>query len=102
MKRTLCTMKTKFLTLLLLTSTLTAGAQMYFGTKKEVPDSVFNALAQTPPMGWNSWNCFSCDVNERQIREMADLIVANGMRDAGYTYVNVQAMNTWSSTTAGR
>lgn len=54
MKRTLCTMKTKFLTLLLLTSTLTAGAQMYFGTKKEVPDSVFNALAQTPPMGWNS------------------------------------------------
>lgn len=46
MKRTLCTMKTKFLTLLLLTSTLTAGAQMYFGTKKEVPDSVFNALAQ--------------------------------------------------------
>ena len=37
MKRTLCTMKTKFLTLLLLTSTLTAGAQMYFGTKKEVP-----------------------------------------------------------------
>lgn len=58
MKRTLCTMKTKFLTLLLLTSTLTAGAQMYFGTKKEVPDSVFNALAQTPPMGWNSWNKF--------------------------------------------
>ena len=36
MKRTLCTMKTKFLTLLLLTSTLTAGAQMYFGTKKEL------------------------------------------------------------------
>lgn len=52
MKRTLCTMKTKLI-ILLLTSTLTAGAQMYFGTKKEVPDSVFNALAQTPPMGWN-------------------------------------------------
>ena len=48
-----------------------------------------DSLALTPPMGWNSWNCFSCDVNERQIREMADLIVANGMRDAGYTYVNV-------------
>lgn len=50
MKRTLCTMKTKLI-ILLLASTLTAGAQMYFGTKKEVPDSVFNALAQTPPMG---------------------------------------------------
>ena len=46
-------------------------------------------LCPTPPMGWNSWNCFSCDVNEQQIRDMADLIVANGMRDAGYTYVNV-------------
>ena len=65
MKRTLCTMKTKFLTLLLLTSTLTAGAQMYFGTKKEVPDSVFNALAQTPPMGWNKWNKFGCNVSEQ-------------------------------------
>ena len=69
MKRTLCTMKTKFLTLLLLTSTLTAGAQMYFGTKKEVPDSVFNALAQTPPMGWNSWNKFGCNVSEQLIKE---------------------------------
>lgn len=39
MKRTLCTMKTKLI-ILLLASTLTAGAQMYFGTKKEVPDSV--------------------------------------------------------------
>ena len=48
-----------------------------------------DSLALTPPMGWNSWNCFSCDVNEQQIRDMADLIVANGMRDAGYTYVNV-------------
>lgn len=28
-----------------------------------------DSLALTPPMGWNSWNCFSCDVNERQIRE---------------------------------
>ena len=58
MKRTLCTMKTKFLTLLLLTSTLTAGAQMYFGTKKEVHDYVFNALEQTKPMVRNSWNKF--------------------------------------------
>lgn len=48
-----------------------------------------DSLALTPPMGWNSWNCFSCDVNEQQIRDMADLIVANGMKDAGYTYVNV-------------
>ena len=61
-------MKTKLI-ILLLTSTLTAGAQMYFGTKKEVPDSVFNALAQTPPMGWNSWNKFGCNVSEQLIKE---------------------------------
>jgi alpha-galactosidase len=86
MKRTLCTMKTKLI-ILLLTSTLTAGAQMYFGTKKEVPDSVFNALAQTPPMGWNSWNKFGCNVSEQLIKEMADAMIATGMKDAGYEYL---------------
>ena len=72
---------------ILLTSTLTAGAQMYFGTKKEVPDSVFNALAQTPPMGWNSWNKFGCNVSEQLIKEMADAMIATGMKDAGYEYL---------------
>ena len=30
-----------------------------------------DGLAKTPPMGWNSWNKFGCDVNEKMIREMA-------------------------------
>ncbi len=47
------------------------------------------ALAQTPPMGWNSWNKFGCDVSEQMIREMADAIASSGMRDAGYQYVNI-------------
>ncbi len=47
----------------------------------------FHGLAGTPPMGWNSWNHFACDVSERLIRETADAIVASGMRDAGYRYV---------------
>ena len=46
-----------------------------------------NGLARTPPMGWNSWNHFGCDVSERLIEEEADAIVASGMRDAGYRYV---------------
>jgi alpha-galactosidase len=46
-------------------------------------------LAQTPPMGWNSWNKFACNVNEQLIRETADAMVATGMRDAGYEYVNI-------------
>jgi alpha-galactosidase len=46
-------------------------------------------LARTPPMGWNSWNKFGCDVSEQLIREMADAMVSNGMKAAGYQYVNV-------------
>ena len=46
-----------------------------------------DALAPTPPMGWNSWNKFACDVSEQLIRETADALVASGMRDAGYQYV---------------
>ena len=46
-------------------------------------------LALTPPMGWNSWNKFGCDVSEKLIREMADAIVTSGMKDAGYRFVNI-------------
>ena len=46
-------------------------------------------LAQTPPMGWNSWNKFACDVNEQLIRETADAMVSTGMQSAGYQYVNI-------------
>src|SRR5215207_468878 len=46
-----------------------------------------DGVARTPPMGWNSWNHFGCDVSEQLIKNTADAIVANGMRDAGYQYV---------------
>jgi alpha-galactosidase len=46
-----------------------------------------NRLARTPPMGWNSWNKFACDVNEQLIRKMADAMVTSGMKDAGYVYL---------------
>jgi alpha-galactosidase len=49
----------------------------------------FEGLALTPPMGWNSWNHFACDVNEALIRETADAMVASGMKDAGYQLVNI-------------
>jgi alpha-galactosidase len=49
----------------------------------------FEQLAKTPPMGWNSWNKFQCNVSERLIREIADAMVSSGMRDAGYQYVNI-------------
>jgi alpha-galactosidase len=49
----------------------------------------FDELAKTPPMGWNSWNKFQCDVNEELIRETADAMATNGMKDAGYQFVNI-------------
>jgi alpha-galactosidase len=51
------------------------------------------AVAQTPPMGWNSWNYFAGRVTDKDIRDSADQIVASGMRDAGYLYVNID--DTW-------
>ncbi len=47
----------------------------------------FQGLALTPPMGWNSWNKFACNVSEELIRETADAMVATGMKDAGYEYI---------------
>ena len=49
----------------------------------------FEGLADTPPMGWNSWNKFACDINEDLIKEVADAMVETGLRDAGYLYVNL-------------
>lgn len=42
-----------------------------------------------PPMGWNSWNAFSCRVDEKKIRAVADAMASNGMAAAGYRYVTV-------------
>lgn len=46
-------------------------------------------LAKTPPMGFNTWNNFACNVSQDIIQGIADAMAANGMKDAGYTYVNV-------------
>jgi alpha-galactosidase len=47
----------------------------------------FEGLAKTPPMGWNSWNKFACNVSEELIRQTADAMVSSGMKDAGYEYI---------------
>jgi len=47
----------------------------------------FEKLAKTPPMGWNSWNKYQCNVSETLIMAMADAMVSSGMKDAGYEYI---------------
>jgi alpha-galactosidase len=48
-----------------------------------------NGLAKTPPMGFNDWNAFGCNVSEQLIKQTADFFVSSGMKDAGYKYVNI-------------
>ena len=48
-----------------------------------------NGLALTPPIGWSSWNNFGEDINEQLVVETIDAMIANGMRDAGYVFVNL-------------
>jgi alpha-galactosidase len=70
----------------------TAPARIAPPALHEVPD---NGLARTPPMGWNSWNYFKGKVDDRTVREIADAMAANGMKRAGYIYVNID--DTWEA-----
>ena len=53
-----------------------------------------NNLALTPPMGWNTWNHFGCNISDALIRATADAMLTNGMKAAGYEYVNIDGC--WS------
>jgi alpha-galactosidase len=46
-------------------------------------------LAPTPPMGWNSWNHYACEVSDSVVRAQADAMAGSGLRAAGYQYVNI-------------
>jgi alpha-galactosidase len=72
-------MKSKYLKSLLLVSLLGLGATVCKAQK-------FEELAQTPPMGWNSWNTFQTHIDEPLLKGMVDTYVSSGMKDAGYTY----------------
>jgi len=79
--------RTLFLAVLALSFCNSISAQKWVNTKHVVPDSIFDSLAPTPPMGWNSWNYFKRDINEDLVKEIADAFVTSGMKDAGYEYI---------------
>ena len=61
----------KILSLLALAASLTATAQ------------------ELPLMGWSSWNAFGFNISDQIIRQQADAMVSSGLKDAGYTYINI-------------
>ncbi|CAL5363980.1 unnamed protein product [Camellia sinensis] len=66
-----------------------------FDTSKYGLLQLNNGLARTPPMGWNSWNFFACNITEIVITETADALVTTGLADLGYVYVNID--DCWSA-----
>lgn len=82
-------MRSPLFMLLFLFISNTVFAQQEFGVKERNDNEEYEKLAQTPPMGWNSWNKFGCNVSEKLIREIADAMVTSGMKDLGYEYVVV-------------
>ena len=57
-------------------------------------------IALTPPMGWNSWNCWARDVTQEQVLSSARAMVASGLADHGWTYINID--DGWQGTRGGK
>ncbi len=50
---------------------------------------VGDRIALTPPLGWNSWNCFASAVDQAKVRSAADAMVSSGLANHGWTYINI-------------
>lgn len=58
-------------------------------TKREFTVRCGNLLALTPPMGWNSWNCWGLSVSDEKVKSSAQAIIDKGLIDHGWTYMNI-------------
>ncbi|XP_028805614.1 alpha-galactosidase-like [Neltuma alba] len=82
---------------LILNASSSAAARNLLNTNRDLSPQhhklrrqlVENGLGLTPPMGWNSWNHFQCDINEEMIRETADAMVSTSLAALGYQYINL-------------
>ncbi|MGC9055889.1 MAG: NPCBM/NEW2 domain-containing protein [Candidatus Saccharicenans sp.] len=50
---------------------------------------VGDKICLTPPMGWNSWNCWACSVTDENVRQSARAMVEKGLINYGWTYINI-------------
>ena len=46
-------------------------------------------IALKPPMGWNSWNCYSATITQEKIKVQAEAMVKSGLKEHGYIYINI-------------
>ncbi|EIE22540.1 Melibiase family protein [Coccomyxa subellipsoidea C-169] len=58
-----------------------------------------NGLARTPPMGYNTWNAFHEEIDEKMVRESAEILISSGLAAAGYNYFNLD--DGWNMKTRG-
>ncbi|KAL5761335.1 hypothetical protein ACOSP7_019851 [Xanthoceras sorbifolium] len=72
-----------------ITSSSRASARLITKEEPVRRSLLANGLGKTPPMGWNSWNHFYCDINETIVRQAADALVSTGLSKRGYIYVNL-------------
>ena len=56
---------------------------------RELRIVVGDKIALTPPMGWNSWNCWGSTVSQEKVLSSARALVEQGMADYGWTYINI-------------
>ncbi len=66
------------------------GARNGLGeARRKLVIKVGETICLTPPMGWNSWNCWACAVDEAKVRASADAMVTSGLINHGWSYVNI-------------
>jgi len=67
--------------------------------EREFKIVVSNLIALTPPMGWNSWNCWAGSVDADKVLRSARAMVTSGLADHGWTYINID--DTWQGKRTG-
>lgn len=71
-------------------STVMLRAKNALGTdEREFRIVVGDTIALTPPLGWNSWNCFAHDIDDKKVRSAADAMVSSGLINHGWSYINI-------------
>jgi len=70
------------------------------GTAKNFRIIVGENIALTPPMGWNSWNCWAESVDQEKVLRAARAMVASGLINHGWTYINID--DTWQGKRTGK